>query len=68
VNLPADEEQTYAMVKRVWKAKLRMTQQVDVSMGQDQNIDHVAEFGWKTQKRRSRCIALSARTVCQYII
>lgn len=33
MNLPADEEQTYAVVKRVWKAKLRMTEQVDVSVG-----------------------------------
>ena len=49
VDLPADEEETHIILERVWKAKFRVTKQLNVlATVQGEGPNHVADFGWKT--------------------
>jgi hypothetical protein len=49
VDLPADEEETQIILERVWKAKVRVTKQLDVvATVEGEGPNHVADFSWKT--------------------
>ena len=49
LDLPADEEETQIILERVWKAKFRVTKQLDVlATVQGEGPNHVANFSWET--------------------
>lgn len=49
MNLPASEEETQIILEHVWKAKLRVTKQLDVlATVQGEGPNHVTDFSWET--------------------
>ena len=49
MDLPANEEETQIILERMWKAKFRVTKQLDVlATVQGEGPNHVANFSWET--------------------